>query len=138
LPATTYYLVVLSSTAVSLATTHDNAVNGVVITLTTAGTGFSEFTASFGPHPLGSYIGQDNHSQLTTELNTHSHVLGSSATVLGTQTSGGAGAIAAVVAQYTVPPTAEAILGGSTNTTGGNVPFNIVQPTSYSNFLIKL
>lgn len=136
---TNYFVIVINSTTVQLATTANNAMNGVPIVITTQGTGQLTFVGTIGPHPLASYLGQDTHIQSSAELAIHLHSLAPNATLLGTQTSGGGGPIAAVVAQYTAPPALDAnIIQGTTNNSGSNSPATLIQPTTYAAYIMKL
>ncbi len=127
---TTYYIVnpVQVSPGVAtfqLSTTSANAVAGVIIDLHTSSAGTAPFYAvsTFSSQVLGSYLGQNSHALTVAELPSHTHTLAFNTV------SGGAGGN---------------VFQAGTNTpynpanTGGNVPFNILQPTGFMNFMIKL
>lgn len=133
LPSTTYFVIVLSSTTLALATTYQNAVNGIFITLTSTGSGTNTIAGNpISPnlsHPLGEYMGEDSHALLPSELTTHTHPPLSG---LGFEVLVAAGGIANGITGTVL------INQPTTGATGGNNPFNILQPTTYANYIIKL
>ena len=73
LPATDYFAIRLTPTTMQLATSRANALAGVAIDLTTAGTGTHTITMTFAERPLGSIAGEETHVQTDGELRTHNH-----------------------------------------------------------------
>ena len=116
--ATTYYVVRISNTTFSLATTLANAQNGVVITLSSDGTGTQTFTSTLTSRTLGHTGGEENHAMSSSEPLSHFHVKGTDSGS-GNVSSGGATSL------------------GNTNSTGGNVAMNIMQPFAVLNYIIK-
>jgi len=115
---TTYYVVRVSNTTISLASSLANAQNGTVITLTSDGTGIQTFTQTYTTRALGQTGGEENHAMSSTELLSHFHVKGTDSGS-GNTSSGGA--------------TSQ----GNTNSTGGNAAMNIMQPFMSLNYIIR-
>lgn len=115
--ATTYYVVRISNTTFSLATTLANAQNGTVITLSSDGTGTQTFTQTLTARTLGHTGGEENHAMSITELLAHTHTGGASGASLG--------------------PVGGGSTGSPTGSTGGNVAMNIMQPFAVLNYIIK-
>lgn len=73
---------------------------------------------------LGSFIGEETHTQTIAEMPSHTHALG-------------------YLATYDVTGGGNAVFGGAaadtaTGATGGGAAFNVMQPTSFWNVMIKL
>lgn len=119
---TVYYVIPISGTTFSLATSYANALAGTAITGSSAGTGTVNFA-------LGGAFGEDQHTQLEIEIATHSHAWKGGGHFLG-DTSGSAINSAGVGAGITTQTT--------TATDGSSAPFNIVQPSTYLNVFLKL
>jgi microcystin-dependent protein len=117
---TDYFVVRVSNTTFSLASTLADAQNGIVISLSSDGSGTQTFTETFAVRALGETGGEENHAMSSTELLAHSHTL----SVFG----GGFGG----TPTGTVGPNS-----GSTSTTGGNATMNNMQPFIALNFIIK-
>lgn len=101
---------------------------------TTVGSGGSG-TGTLG-NAVGNNGGTETHTMTVSEMVNHNHALSGTATISGTQTSGGSGGIAVQVNQYTAPPTAEpSLIAGLTSAVGSTTPFNIIQP---SNIVLKI
>ena len=118
---TDYFVVRVSNTTFSLATTLADAQNGTLITLSSDGSGTQTFTETFAVRALGETGGEENHAMSSTELLAHTHSLGNIS-------GGNAGGT----------PTGS--LGGSPATsgsTGGNVAMNNMQPFVVLNHIIK-
>lgn len=120
---TIYYVIPVSATTFKLATTYANALLG---TSAAAGAddGTGTQTISFA---LGGYFGEDQHTQLESELATHHHPGSTVAAGVGAGNSGFAEA-AATGATHVVTVAPD----------GNSAPFNIVQPSSYCNVFLKL
>lgn len=121
---TTYYVIRLSSTTMSLATTPANAIAGTAITLTTNASG----TVTVPAIGLGEFGGEVTHTQSIAELPSHTHG-GLSGNSFFMQ---GAGGLSLPVAG------ANAATAGTTAATGSGTPFNIMQPYVGMNVFIKL
>lgn len=78
---TTYYLVRVSATTFSLATSVANANAGTVITLSSDGTGAQTFTITYTARPLGQKGGEEIHALTDAEMPSHTHQWGGSNTV---------------------------------------------------------
>jgi len=72
---TTYYIIRISATTFSLATSRANAIAGTVITLTGDGTGTHTFTATYTARPIAQQGGEEGHSLITAEIPAHVHAL---------------------------------------------------------------
>jgi hypothetical protein len=127
--STSYYLIVVSSNTFFIASTLANAEAGIPITLTTAGSGTSILTSTLPPHPLAQYVGQDTHAQITSEMAAHSHPPTSGNGFEVEVSSGGSSNfIGGTLTQ----------IQSRTGVAGSGTPFNVLQPTTYANYLIKL
>lgn len=137
---TAYYAIVISSTVFQVASSVTNAINGTPIALTTDGTGIIFVTGSIASHPIGSYVGQETHAQTLAELYSHTHGPGTFiATIPGTDAAQPNGATSNVTyISKDVSANHNYSVTGTSSSTGGNTPFNVLQPTSYVNYLIKL
>lgn len=118
---TDYYVVRSTNTTFSLATTLANAQNGVVITLSSDGTGIQTFTQTLTTRTLGDTGGEENHAMSLSELVAHSH--GGSSTNSGITPTGWNGGSKA---EYASPVS-----------TGGNQAMNVMQPFLALNYIIK-
>lgn len=119
---TTYYAIQLTTTTMSLASSPENAIAGTAITLTSNANG----TVTVPAHQLGTFLGEEKHLQLASEVAAHTHPLTSYASNPNSSTSLGSG---------------DFISPSSSNTganSPANVPFNVVQPTVFMNVFIKL
>ena len=119
----------INSTTFQVATSQANAVAGNAIVLTTTGSGTMTVGLGTGIHPLGSYLGQEAHVQLISELASHNHA-----------TSPGTGFRVQVGSGGTLDATAgtQQVIETTTANTGGGGQFNILSPVLYVNYLIKL
>jgi len=70
---TTYYVVRVTSTTFSLATSVANANAGTVITLSGDGTGTQTFTITYTARPLGQQGGEEVHALTDAEMPSHTH-----------------------------------------------------------------
>lgn len=119
--ATTYYVVRVTNTTFSLATTLANAQNGSVITL--AGTETGHFTLSLTARTVGNTGGEENHAMSATELLAHTHTYG-----IGNANDGtGSAAI----------NRSSALATPGTNSTGGNAAMNSMNPFFVGAWIIK-
>lgn len=117
---TTYYVVRVTNTTFSLATTLANAQNGTVIALSSDGTGTQTFTQTLTARTSGDTGGEENHAMSSIELLAHTH------TYSGAYNNAGTGA---GYATYS--------LGVNTSSTGGNTAMNNMQPFVVLNYIIK-
>jgi hypothetical protein len=123
-----YYAIVIDAVTLSLATTTTNALAGTVIPLGAVPNGT---VISSNVETLGSYIGEEKHLLLNTELpvgpfNIQLDTTSLSFTPGGTPISG-------------VGPAGSGTQS-STNlrVTGGGIPLNVIQPTVFMNVFFKL
>ena len=79
---------------------------------------------------LGQFFGEQNHTMTLSELVTHNHTFGIDLT---TSVGNAQNSIAVNqgISQHSV-------LNSPVNTTGSSTPFNITQPTTFYNFIMKL
>ncbi len=122
---TTYYIVRISSTTFSLASTLANAQNGVVVSLSSDGTGTQTFTYTFATVSLGDTGGEQAHAMSITELLAHVHT----APGANTTTNGSVNWRTADNTNNSTP---------TTNSTGGNAAMNVMQPFLGLNYFIKI
>lgn len=120
--STVYYVIRVTNSTFSLATSLANAQNGVVITLTSSGSGTQTFTETFSARALGDTGGEENHAESSVEQLLHSHPLTAPNTG-----SGGVG--------FGNVTTGSATL--STNSVGGNTAMNNMQPFYVATKIIK-
>ena len=121
---TTYYVIRISNTSFSLATSLANAQNGTVISLSSDGSGVQTFTLTLTARTLGETGGEENHAMSITELLAHSHL--SNNVVGGSRTSTNG-----------APSSTSATGGGPTDSVGGNVAMNNMQPFGVHTMIIK-
>jgi microcystin-dependent protein len=81
---TTYYVIRVTSTTFSLATSVANANAGTAITLSSDGTGAQTFTLTYTARPLGQTGGEEKHSLTSAELPANSPLTFNSGTQDGT------------------------------------------------------
>ena len=133
---TAYYIIIINSTTLRLATSLANAEAGTFITLTSAGSGTNFLTATIPAHGLGSYVGFDNHAPIVAEMATHNHGITISQYRDLVGSIGSANSIA--VNQGASQLSSLANISATISNNGSGLPFNILQPTVYTNRLIKL
>jgi hypothetical protein len=138
-PATDYYAIRVSATAVQVASSLANAHAGVVINILDAGTGTHTLTMSLVSRALGEHLGEDAHVQTRGELVPHSHPVidpGHDHTVWDPNGSGvggtGGGGFGGNV------NSSSDVTGITTDNDGNGQPANIMQPSSFMNVMIKL
>lgn len=120
----TYYIIRLSATTFSLASTLANAQNGVVVALSSDGTGTRTFTLTLTARTVGDTGGEENHAMSSTELLAHTHTVG----VTGTN-SGGSLASSGTASTPAYTPTS--------SSAGGNAAMNVMQPFFTGAWIIK-
>lgn len=113
--ATVYYIIRISNTTFSLATTLANAIAGTVISLSSDGSGTQTFTQSLTARTLGSTGGEENHTLLQTQLPVSSAIIG---------------------AQDTYNSSSYNSTYAATNT-GGSTAFNVLNPFLALTYIIK-
>jgi len=112
---------------IQLATTVANAIVGTAITLTNSGTGGPFFVTITLPNQIfGSYLGQATHNQVIAELPAHTHQFNATGPNAGNANASSFNSTAGTTTVIT------------TSITGGNSAFNIIQPTTFMNVMIKL
>ncbi len=121
-----YYVIILSNTTMSLATSYANALSNTAISLTTNGSGT---VTAFPQHILGSFVGEEQHLQLSSEVAQHIHPF---TLPFSTQSASRGGGGADTVTNLNPFNSNTAV-----NSNGGH-PFNITQPTVYLNIFVKL
>jgi microcystin-dependent protein len=131
----TYYIIRVSSTSISFATSQANANDGTAISLSGDGSGIHTMTFTNRVHTvLGRKGGEESHGLATAELSSHQHLnnddgagenFGITTTGGGSRfnTAGGGG-------QYIATPQ-------STVATGGDGLHNIMSPFAVINYIIK-
>lgn len=119
---TTYYAIQLSATTMSLATTPENAIAGTAIVLTTNASG----TVIVPAHGLGTFNGEETHTQTLDELVSHQHEYYGN--IQNYCAAGGSSTY----------DTTGLPLGSTTQATGGGEAFNVMQPTVFMNVFVKL
>lgn len=134
--STNYYVIIGNSTTISLASTLANAEAGIPITLSDAGSGVNVVTAFLNSYPLGLYTGQDTHAPVVLEMATHSHGI----TITQFRNLVGQVGVANSIAvnQGINQSVNLANISATIAPNGSGSPFNILQPTTYLNRLIKL
>jgi microcystin-dependent protein len=115
----TYYVIRVSNTTFSVATTLANAQNGTVITL--AGTETGSFALTLTARTIADTGGEENHAMSAAELLSHSHNLFSATS------AGGIAGVAATLATGPFPTTNK----------GGNAAMNDMMPFIVLRWLIK-
>lgn len=120
--ATDYYLIVIDTTHVQLASSLANAVAGTQIDITGAGSGTNTATHTGTARTLGQHGGEEGHATTINEMPAHTH----------TQNWSNASGSAA----------AGAVLGNNggtvTGSTGGSAAHNNMQPWLALNYIIKV
>lgn len=124
---TVYYVIRVSNTTFSLATTLANAQNAVVIALSSDGTGTQTFTLALTARSLGDTGGEETHAESATEQLAHSHGL-----TVGNN-GGGASTFISRLTSYSNSTTDV----GDVLSTGSNVAMNNMQPFAVVNYIIK-
>lgn len=127
---TTYYMVVVDGVTVEVASTLLNAEAGVIIPLTTAGSGLNVLTATLPAHSLGQYVGEDQHALIINEIPAHTHP----GSTVPTNVAAG-GAPLSVVGSGNAPANS---VGVNIAAQGGGGVHNTLQPTTYTNYIMKL
>ena len=136
---TDYYVIRVTNTSFSLATSLANANAGTAITLSSDGTGTQTFTKTFTARTRGDTGGEENHLLNTTELASHRHQetvtdpIGSNPGIpayTGANIASGPG----------IGAGANSGQGGVLNTVaaGGDTPHSIMQPFVALNYIIKV
>ena len=120
---TTYYVIRISNTTFSLATTLANAQNGTAISLSSDGTGTQTFTLTMTARALAETGGEENHAMSATELLSHTHQSPNDSFTRNPETAGGTSTFGS-----------SSITGAS----GGNAAMSIINPFLVLNYLIKI
>lgn len=124
----TYYIVRVTNTTFSLASSLANAQNGSVIALSSDGSGTQTFTITFTARTLAETGGEENHAISSTETLAHTHTLSPAAANSTGNTGGGnAGSTAANSAGTPTP-----------SSFGGNTAMNNMQPFVALNYIIRV
>jgi hypothetical protein len=138
-PSTTYYAINLTSTTIQPASSLANALAGVPIAFTDAGSGDNFLTVVLPTHVAGSYIGEESHNQLPGEVGPHPHQMfpsasnawSASGTVASLDSDGGGNVL---TDQFGLLNPLVVTSQPNVSTSG----FNILQPTFYWYVYIKL
>lgn len=130
--ATQYWLTVVNGTTLKVSTTLANALaeTPVYVAWTDNGSGTNSFTTTVAAHALGAFIGEDTHALTIAEMPAHDHP-GSYLNRSGLN----AGFFAATTANQSAPTPPNGLFIASQ---GGSTAHNILQPTTYVNYYIKL
>lgn len=130
--ATTYFLIRPSATLIQFATTLANAQNGTAIDLTTQGTGSHTVTGTMTARTLGEQGGEETHAQSITEMLAHTHSITwpSSFYHANWNTINNDTGAGGTSGSFATPPPA-------TNSRGGNVAMNNMQPFAVYMTIIK-
>lgn len=123
--ATTYYIVKVTNTTFSLATSVANANARTVITLTGDGTGTHTFTATYTARPIGQQGGEETHAITDAEMPSHDHGLSS----FRTNT-------AASAPRHTTDGNSS-VSTARTDAAGNDVPHNALPLFTTVNYIIK-
>jgi len=115
-----FWIVRVSSTTISIASSLLNAQNGTVVTVT--GTGSATFTYTGSSRSIGQVGGEEAHAESSTEQLAHTHT---------SSFNPGVGAIASGAGVGSQGTTA-------TSSTGGNAAMNILSPYFIMTYIIKL
>lgn len=116
---TTYYVIRVSATTFSLATSIADANAGTVIALSSDGTGAQTFTATYTARPMGQAGGEETHALTDAEMPSHIH---GTDNVFGTGNDSHNGG----TSDSTTMPVA-----------GGDIPHNIMPLFTVVNYIIK-
>lgn len=121
----TYYVIRLSNSTISLASSLANAQNGTAIALSSDGTGVQTFTITLTARTTGDMGGEENHAMSITELLAHTHPMN-----FFTHTSG--------ALPFFSPSGADSTNANvTTNSTGGNAAMNVMSPFAVMSYIIK-
>lgn len=121
-----YYVIRLSATTFSLASSLANAQNGTAIALSSDGTGAQTFTLTLTTRALGDTGGEEAHAMSSSELLSHNHGI--------------------IIRQNASTPTTVSEFGGASSTqinttfvqsTGGNQAMQNMQPFVAMNYIVK-
>ncbi|HRF69837.1 MAG TPA: tail fiber protein [Candidatus Pelethenecus sp.] len=123
---TTYYVVRVSNTTFSLATTRENAIGGTVITLSSDGSGTQTFTLTLTTRTRGDTGGEESHSLITAEIPSHVHMQNYFTTGSGSLLQVAGGTPNATPADYT-----------NTDATGGSTAHSVMNPFVVFNYIVK-
>lgn len=122
---TTYYIIRVTNTSFSLATSLANAIAGTVITLSSDGSGVQTFTKTLTARTLAGTGGEETHALITAEIPSHTHSGGIPA-------MSGAGPYG-----YAGGNIFSSLNGGSIGATGGNTAHSVMNPFVGVNYIIK-
>lgn len=142
--STTYYVIVIDSTHIKLASSLANAVAGTAIDITSQGSGTHTLTFTGTNHPLGEAGGEDSHALATSETPAHRHQMVTNSTV-GTLALTGANHISMNRigngdTDYAMDNggAADDASMGQSGSIGGSTSHNILNPYIALNHIIKI
>lgn len=121
----TYYVIRVSNTSFSLASSQANAVAGTAITLSGDGTGTRTFTKTFTARAVADSGGEEFHNQTTSELTPHTH------TINGAVAHSNGSVYPGVTDDNSQPRTP------TTASTGSGTAANLMAPFGVLNYIIK-
>lgn len=141
--ATTYYVINLSNTTFTVATSIANVLSNTAVAFTNTGTNPFSAVLQLDTFALGQFGGYDKKIIDLSELTTHAHPLTGSVTADTAhnyiyENGAGGNDIGAGVHAF---PNANTITVNNTlavGDTGGSNPFYTIQPTTYLNVMIKI
>ncbi len=138
--STDYYIIVVDSTTIQLATSLANAVAGTQINITGAGSGTFVATGTLTARTLGETGGEEAHAQTEAELATHTHTQNSHNHQERVATGGGSGTGITGTANLVGNTGSNQSTASATATsqdTGDNDAFNVMGPFGVYKAIIK-
>lgn len=130
--ATTYYLIRLSNSTFSLASSLANALAGTPISLSSDGIGAQTFTLTLSTRTIGDTGGEEGHSETGSEGASHSHAIR-----LGGNSGSTHDAVEGVSTAGSVGFSQSGDLGDYISTAGNGTPHNNMQPFGVASYIIK-
>lgn len=126
---TTYYLVRISNTSFTLATSLANAYVGTIVTLTGDGSGTQTFTATLTARALADTGGEETHALVTAEMQSHTHAPSAGGNFISTAGSTNVGVNGGSTAGFNS--------SAATTGTGGSGVHNTMSPFISLTYVIK-
>ena len=136
-----YYIIIVSPSTFRLASSIANALASINVTFSNNGTPTN--TLNYTAYPLGYYEGERAHAMTINELPSHTHSASTSTsgtvtipTFANGQVAGRIGQGQSTLTNVVLPLTVSS--STSIGSTGNGLPFNVMNPVTYRNMLIKL